>query len=89
MGTTKDNVDYKLVIYYPVYINNVADVSETTANYIISDLHPFVNYIFTAYIIHLFNSIKNEDNMIFCKLIYIINVVLVLIMSWTPLLLSP
>ena len=56
--------------YDPVYIN-ATKINETTTNYIISGLHPSLNYTFSGYIMDLFNNTKDQDYVTFCKLIVI------------------
>ena len=57
------------IIHHSVYIQNVTDVNETTVYYNITGLHPFLNYSFIAYIMDIFNNIKNQNYATLCKLI--------------------
>ena len=67
-----DSVNNETTTYHPVYIKNVTDVNETTLYYNTTGLHPSINYIFTAYIMDFLNNTKNEDHIMFCKLIILL-----------------
>ena len=57
--------------YHSVYIQNVTDVNETTIYYNITGLCYSLIYTFIIQVMDIFNNIKDQNHIVFCKLIII------------------